>query len=296
MTLGGLGFGSLLFDGGIQRAEAKTQARAAYTPPGMQANLPEEAGRLERASFTQRGKFDLASPSGRRLARLKTIGSLDGQPSYMAYVTRHIWCAPNRPAVPLMNELELLTTFLERPPADENKNGNTFLHRLIVTRVPVDPETLAPITSVKIPGGPPIQLVDTVFAMTLKLDMSPDAAPEPLLQHDRAHYELGEDTAFTMFDARSGEGPHQPRVDMSIWTVKTADLMSPAVGALRSSYSFTAIMRANVFGWTELPSDDQTQVLRQKIGVKTPEFDSLPQSVKMHIVEAYPARHQLTLH
>jgi hypothetical protein len=287
LAFAGLAYGASLLDDAAAAAPPAAPARAAYTPPGLQRDLPPEAGTLPPAVIAARLPFDLQTAAGRRLARLKTIGNLVGRRNYMAFFTRHIWCAPGQPAVPLLNEIELMTTFLERSAAGVDA---AVLQRIIVTRVPLDARTLTPVASVVLPGGPRIALVDTLFAMTLPLDLGDDAKPDAVLQHDQPHFAFGADTAFTMFDPRAGAGSHQPRVDMSIWRAKTAELMDPARDPIRAEYGFSAIMRANVFGWTELKDDDATQVLRQKIGFKTHALDELPDSVKRYILDVYPNR------
>lgn len=276
---------------GVHGLAAAADGGDVYTPRGLARDLPADAGTLPGATFARRGRFDLSDPVDLRLARLKTLASLSGSKTYFSTLSRHILCPPGKTPYPLVTEVELTTIFLER--AEEHSPEQAVI-RAVFTRVPLDPITFEPITALDIPyTGKRVRLRDTLFAGGNHLiDVNPrdKSARDIMLQPDQPHYRFGDDMGFIMFDPREGTGEWQPRVDTVVWRVNYEKLMDPAVDPVEADYTFSALMRASVFGWTGIDEDDRAQMFSMKVGKKFTSLEQLPSLTKKRIVDQYPDR------
>lgn len=259
-----------------------------YTPPGLLKDTPE-TGKMPPAVFDYRGPFDLKNHEHYKLARLKTLNSLTGAKTYFSTISRHMLCPPGEAPYPLVNQVELTTLLLERP---EGASKTSAIIRAIFTRIPIDTVTFQPIYELYIPYlDRTVPLTDTLFAGSgFELDLDGDVAPDPIIQSDEPYYEFGDEVGFIMYDPRAGQGDFQPRVDTVVWRVNKDELMDPSRDPIAADYTYTAVMKASVFKWTQIPDGDPTQVLTMKVGHKSPSLQALPQQVKDLVVSKYPER------
>lgn len=275
------GMGVVAFAGSLATAGDRA---GEYVPPGLERDLPPEAGRLPRASFSSRGPFDLSDPREYTLARTKATINLVGHTAWLAVLTRHTLCPPGQPALPLANELELFTMWHERTPDGD-------VQRSIFTRVPLDPRTNRPTYELENPlTGNVVRLPDTLFALTLPVRLGEELHVRGTTEADQPWFRFQEYLDLVSLAVRAGEGPHQPSLDTSVWRVRHDELMDPERPLVNAHYSQSALVRASLVQWTGYEPDDPTQMLISKSGLKVNAREDLPESVHAWILTKYPER------
>lgn len=257
--------------------------------PANAASKPPSTGDGP-ATFAKTGNFDLSDPYDLNLARLKTIGSLDGSKTYFYTISRHTLCPPGKSPYPIFAEMELNTIkFVREVGAPES----SAIARSLFTRTALDPVTFKPIEKYYNPYlDKTIYPEDTLFGGSgFKLDLAADAPPNPITQPDEPHYRLGEDEiAFILFDPRKGEGDWQPRVDTVVWRTSHRDLMNPKLAAIEADHTYTAFLRASAYRWSGIAEDDKAQALTMKTGAKVTQLKDLPKEAHEYLVSKYPER------
>lgn len=275
------GLGLVAFAGRLATAGDRA---GEYVPPGLERDLPPEAGRLPRASFLTSGPFDLSDPREYALARTKAMINLVGRTAWLAVLTRHTLCPPGRPAVPLANELELFTMWHERTPEGD-------VQRNIFTRVPLDPRTNRPTYELENPlTGNILRLPDTLFALTLPVRLGGDLHIRDTTEAAQPWFHFGAYLDLVSLAVRGGDGPHQPSLDSSVWRVRHDELMDPERPLVDAHYSQSALVRASLVQWTGYEPDDPTQMLISKSGLKVNAREALPEAVHSWILDKYPER------
>ena len=205
-------------------------ASGAYTPAGFKHALPPEALEQPLATLEQPGALDLDDPEGLRLARMKTMFSLNADYAYSAYMTRHFVMPPDATPYPLVNELELNVSFLTTGGPEfreEYEQGKLMLHGSY-TRVFLDAATLQTVDMIDVPTmNRQLTLAPTQFALSIPMDLAP-IPHDPTLTEDLRWYRFGEDVHFTNIALFEPSESRPPRMDTSVWRVKHAKLMDPA--------------------------------------------------------------------
>ena len=273
-------------------SQPATAASEAYTPAGFRHALPPEALEEPLATLEQPGALDLNDPEGLRLARMKTMFSLNADYAYSAYMTRHFVMPPDATPYPLVNELELNVSFLTTGGPEfreEYEQGKLMLHGSY-TRVFLDAATLQTVDAIDVPAmNRQLTLAPTQFALSIPMDLAP-IPHDPTLTEDLRWYRFGEDVHLTNIALFEPSESRPPRMDTSVWRVKHADLMDPAHRRLHAHYSFTASSYAALYAWTGLGVDDPTRVVTSKAGIKVHTIDALPALVRERILEKHPER------
>ena len=264
----------------------------AYTPAGFKRTLPAEAHDEPLATLTQPGALDLDNPEGFRLARIKTMFSLNGDYAYSAYMTRHFVLPQDHTPYPLVNELELNVSFLTTGGPEfreEYEQGKLMLHGSF-TRVFLDAATLRPVDRIDVPAmDRQLTLAPTQFALSIPMDLAP-VPHDPTLTEELRWYRFGDDIHFTNAAVFTPTESRPPRMDTSVWQVKHAELMDPAHLRLKAGYSFSASSYAALYAWTGLGADDPTRIVTSKAGLKVHTIDALPALVRERILSRYPER------
>lgn len=274
------------------RAAAKppNDAGDIYTPPGVNVELPAEAGTLPRAVYEHPDSFDLSDPRHLKLARLKVLNSLSGDTTYFYTVTRHFLCPPGKPPHPIVAEMELTTIWLERR---TDMSNDQCIVRAMFTRAPLDPVSFKPTDMIHNPySGKNMPLKYTMFSGGgFELNLSGDTPPDLITQSDEPHYRIGDDIAFIMFDPKTSDGAFQPRMDTVTWRTKYDTLMDPNTPLIEAEHTYTSIMKASVFKmWSGVEEGDPAQVLTSKVGRKLCSVGDLPREVHEYIVKKFPHR------
>ena len=216
-------------------------ASEAYTPAGFKHALPTEALEQPLATLEQPGALDLDDPEGLRLARMKTMFSLNADYAYSAYMTRHFVMPPDATPYPLVNELELNVSFLTTGGPEfreEYEQGKLMLHGSY-TRVFLDATTLRPVNAIDVPAmNRQLTLAPTQFALSIPMDLAP-IPHDPTLTEDLRWYRFGDDVHFTNIALFEPSASRPPRMDTSVWRVKHAELMDPRAsgGSTRTTRS-----------------------------------------------------------
>lgn len=292
-SLGSVGIGLTLAgcaDTAIAGTGAVTNNKAAI--PAVPRRVIDRSmwGKRPRATFKKTGNFDLSNPNDLNLARMKVLGSINGDKAYLYTISRHILCPEGKPPYPLFAEMELTTVWLER---DDSISKDEAFVCAYFTRAAVDPTSFKPIDQYNNPYlGRTIEVKDTLFGGSgSKIDMGPNAPPNPITQNDDPHFRLGGDEiSFILFDPRSGEGAFQPRIDTVVWSTSYRDLMDPETRNVRSSHSYSAVLKASAYPWSGITKSDPAQMLTMKTGTKVNSLADLPKEFQDRLVSRYPER------
>jgi hypothetical protein len=288
--IGGLAGVLALSEAAAAQAE-RTAADDVFTPPGLTRDLPPEAGTFPRARFEQKAPFDLTKPADYQRAKQKVHGSLYGETTYLATMCRYVLCSPGKPAVPLINELEISTTYVEQP----DPNGAP-VQRAMISRVFIDAQTLEPRRELRNPAtGALTRLPDQLFAVSVPMHLDADPtrprAVGTVNESEPPPARFGDYIDFFGLAIRPGEGVHQPSMDTGAWRVLYAKLMDPKeTTPLKAHYSFAALSRASLYGWTGYAKDDPTQILNTKTGLKVHRKSDIPEMFQRVLVAKYPTR------
>jgi hypothetical protein len=290
----------LLAAGLAHRAAAQEAASSTSLPPSFKSGFATGPKGIIEA----RAPFDLANPRENWYALMKTTNNLVGARTYVPMFLRAFLCPQGTAGFPIYTSFGMWTWQLEAPdPAkfDDLRPGDV-IQRAMYTGVICDPWTFQPVQSIRNPyTGKTVEVRDSLFAESWLLLSGGRgfrgvdrpgfrATDEERAKRGTPYVRFGEDTAFNIAGILQGEGPLQPRVDGSFWTVRHADLMDPRKDLIEATYCFAGISRARERKWLGLADDDPSQLLFNTQGRKVHSLDRIPQAVKDTVLRKYPDR------
>lgn len=275
----------------------------------------QAASGLSRREFTQEelqgepwiaekhGNFDLTDPRENRLATFKITNNLIGEKTYIPMFSRGLLGPQGTGGAPLFGHIGLWTWQLQVPGKDEYPDApeGTIVQRAMMTAMHLDPFTYEPVESIYNPYlGKHVEATDSLFAESYLLyplgggtsvdrpefmDDDPEAK-----KNMRPLVRWGDDIALMLDGIFKSEGPHQPRMDTSIWTTPYEPVNDPGVGLVNTDYNFAGLMRAWERPWIGVGKDDDAQLLWNVKGLKCHSVDEFPDIIKKNLLEKYPDR------
>jgi hypothetical protein len=294
--------------GGLLAASALTrEALAQQQASGLvKRDFTAEEMKLPPAVFdmSERGNFKLNETLGNRMATLKATNNLSGKKTYIAMFSRVYLGPQGRAGAAMFGHLGLWTWQLQwpDPKAFPNVPKGTVIQRALFTGIILDPWSYEPARKLYNPYlKKEVEASDSLFAESYlfypngggsSLDRPQFMdSPETLKNVRRTpHVRWGDKIAFTLEGLFQNEGPHQPRMDGSIWTGDYKSLMDPKTDLVTFDYNFAGLMRAWERPWIGVGPDDQAQLLWNVKGTKLHSVDDLPEVMKQHLVRKYPDR------
>lgn len=308
-----LGRRSVLLGMGALAGSMAVPARA--EDKKKQTNIPDRPDGPANDSFQKdelngepwiaekQGNFDLGDARENQLATLKMTNNLVGEKSYIVMFSRALLGPQGTGGSVLYGHMGFWTWQLQVPDKEEfpDAPAGTVAQRAMYTGMILDPFTYEPTDSIYNKYlDKHVKPVDSLFAETYLLypnggansvDRDNFVRDDPNAKKKmKPMVRWGDDVATFLDGIFQSEGPHQPRMDNSIWTSNYADVMNPDVGLVKTDYNFAGIMRAWSRPWIGIGKDDDTQVLWNVKGTKVHSLEDFPSLLRDHLVSKYPGR------
>ncbi|MEM8917391.1 MAG: hypothetical protein AAGE37_00920 [Pseudomonadota bacterium] len=280
-----------------------------------EANLPDRPDSPRKTKLTEaqwngkpwiaekQGNFDLNDRRDNQLATFKITNNLIGKKSYIVMFSRALLGPQGTGGSALYGHMGFWTWQLQVPTKEEFPDApdGTIVQRAMYTGMILDPITYEPADTIYNQYlDKNVKPVDSLFAEsylfypeggTNSVDRANFIQDDPELKKKlRPTLRWGDDIATFLDGIFQSEGPHQPRMDNSIWTSNYADVMNPEVGLVKTDYNFAGIMRAWARPWIGIGKDDDAQVLWNVKGTKMHSADDFPDLVRDNLVAKYPDR------
>jgi hypothetical protein len=258
---------------------------------------------LKPAKIEPRGGFDLDDPMGNWLGTMKTSVSLAGARSYVGHYFRVFACPAGKQAQPFYAGAGCWTHQLVEPTAEilapfGNIPKGTVMQLALYTAVVLDPYTFEPVKTIRNPiTGRMLEPQDSFYAESYLIypggGMTSLERPELLDERKPKRYAYlrsGAKTSFNLDALFAGDGPHQPRLDASWWTVDHADLMNPDVPDIDADYSWVGLMQGYERPWWGFTQADRVQTLWNVHGTVAKDIKRVEPIVQEHVFAKYPGR------
>lgn len=298
MVLAGLGG---LLAGGTLGSPSLLASDQSGSLPGY---LPEEAWKGEPAVMSGRAPFDLSDPMQNWFALMKSTNNLVGARTYVPMFMRVFFGPQGKAPFPLYTSFGMWTWQLQRPEPGQFKDlqRDDVIQRALYTGVICDPWTFEPIDRLHIPyTGNTVETRDSLFAESWLLRSGGRgyegidrpgfrSVDEERQRRGTPYVRFGEDVAFNIAGLLQTEGPAQPRMDGSFWTVREDELMSPEHDLVEATYSFAGVSRARERPWLGLDPDDDSQLLMNTQGRKVHSVERIPRVIQETLLKKYPDR------
>ncbi|MDX2142537.1 MAG: hypothetical protein SFV19_04220 [Rhodospirillaceae bacterium] len=272
-------------------SKAHAESGEIFTPPGLQRDLAPDAGKHPRARIDARYPFDLDDPISFLHAKFKAQYNLVGATSYVSIRTRHHLCRDGIPSEPFVDELELWTIYIEQP-----ADAKDPVMRAMFTRCFLDPESDRRMESfLNGKSSERIPLPYQLFSISSPVKFQPTGqvgaqTTATVREFDRRPNRFGHYIDFVNLAVRQKDGPHQPSLDTSTWRVSYERLMDPQSPTITAHYSFSALARASLYGWSGYAANDAPQIFSTKAGLKVHDTKDLPDLVKDLLISKFPNR------
>lgn len=264
---------------------------------------PKALWALKPATIDTRGRYDLEDPMGNWFGMMKTSVSLVGSRSYVSNYYRTFACPAGRPAQPFFAGAGSWTHQLVQPTQEiiapfGQVPAGTVMQLAMFTGVILDPYTFKPAARLRNPiTGKWVETRDSVYAESYLIypGGGMTSLERPELLDDRkpkryAYLRSGPKTSFNLDALFGGEGPHQPRLDASWWTVDHAALMDPDVPDVDADYSWTGLMQGHDSTWWGFTQADRVQVLYNVHGTVAKNIARIEPIVQEYVFSKYPDR------
>jgi hypothetical protein len=294
--------GGLVALAGLARMTMFPEAAMAQTQPKHQSLKPELWNKTPWKP-AKRGDFDLAKYTDNHLATMKITNNLVGERTYIPMITRALLGPQGKGAAAFYGHVGMwIWQLQEVDPAEFPKAApGSLVQRAMYTGMILDPRTYEPVETVyNHVLDRQVKVEDSLSAETYVFNMggggeSIDRA-EFMTDKETANRRLrpmarfGDDICLFLDGIFSSEGPHQPRMDTSIWTMDHADLMMADRQLRPVDYNFAGLMRAWERGWTGFSKPDETQILWNVKGTKVHSLDDMPDIIQRTLLAKYPDR------
>ncbi len=313
--MGNLGRRSVLLGIGAMAGGMAVSAQAKDKKDKKQTNIPDRPDGPAKDAFKngelngkpwvaeKQGNFDLKDQRENQLATLKMTNNLVGEKSYIVMFSRALLGPQGTGGSVLYGHMGFWTWQLQEPSKEEFPDApeGTVAQRAMYTGMILDPQTYEPVDTIYNKYlDKNVTPVDSLFAETYLLypkggsnsvDRDNFIRDDPDKKKDlKPMVRWGDDIATFLDGIFQSEGPHQPRMDNSIWTSNYADVMNPDVGLVKTDYNFAGMMRAWARPWIGIGKDDDTQLLWNVKGSKMHSLDDFPSMVRDNLVAKYPDR------
>ena len=249
------------------------------------------------------GGFDLRDPVDNRLATFKISNNLVGRKTYIAMYSRGLLGPQGKGGAPLFGHMGLWTWQMQRPRKEQYPDApeGTIVQRAMFTGIHLDPFTYEPVEEIyNTYLDRNVKVEDSLFAESylfypfgggVSVDRPEFMNDDPDSKANlRPLVRWGDDIALMLDGIFTSEGPHQPRMDTSIWTTPFNQLDDPKVALVNTDYNFAGIMRAWERPWIGVGKDDDAQLLWNVKGTKYHDVGKFPSVIRKHIVDKYPDR------
>jgi hypothetical protein len=298
--MGALGAVSL----GSDDAAAQSNA-ASSTLPGY---LPKEAWDAAPGVIDGKPPFTLTDPMQNWYALMKTTNNLVGARTYVPMFMRVFFAPQGKAAFPLYTSFGMWTFQFQKPdPAKlpstiTDLQPNDVVQRALYTGIICDPFSFEPVEEIENPYiGKKVKVRDSVFAESWLLRAGGrgfEGIDRPGFREDNPerakrgspNVRFGDEISFHIAGILKTEGPLQPRVDGSFWTVKYDELMDPKKDLIKARYNFAGISRARERKWLGVGDTDDSQLLFNTQGLKVHSVDDIPDAIKNTVLKKYPDR------
>ena len=276
-------------------AQNRTQPRKQYLEPELWDKspwIPE-----------QKGNFNLSKPSENHLATMKITNNLVGERTYIPMITRALLGPQGKGGAAFYGHVGMWIWQLQEPDPEEfpDAQPGSLVQRAMYTGMILDPKTYEPVETVyNHVLDRDVRVEDSLSAETYIFNPrgGGEAVDREGFMEDeetanarlRPMARFGDDICLFLDGIFSSEGPHQPRMDTSTWTMDYADLMMPDRQLRPVDYNFAGLMRAWERSWTGFAKPDETQMLWNVKGTKIHDLDDMPEIIKRTLLAKYPDR------
>jgi hypothetical protein len=266
---------------------------------------PPESRKIPRWKPGQSRRFDLAKPLDNHYAFAKTQANLVGTDSWLCEYGWVLFCPPGKPAFPILGRVFLARVFVTAPSKEmaPDTDEHSYVMWGTMSKVHVDPRTFEPVSKILNPytgrmmETPVVHYADRLLYRVGKSIVVPGVDPAFYDQpwdrdggYSPHHVDAGGETSFTVLGASQQAGAHQPRLDSAYWTVKTAELLDPAIRTIDTRRAYSAVMKATEYAWYGVEKGDQAQLMVNSTGIKTEDPARLPGMVRKLVLERFPER------
>ncbi len=244
--------------------------------------------------------FDLDDPIGNWHAVMKVATSLVGSRTYVSSYQRNFICPVGKSPMPFFAGCGAWTHQLVEAPSELLKGvpPGTLMQLALYTGVVLDPWTFKPVKQVLNPyTGKMVEVEDSVYAESYLVypggGMTSLERPEALddrTARPQPYLRSGKKISFNLAALFSGDGPHQPRMDASWWTVNYDDLMNPSVADVDADYSWAGLHHARDKKWWGVDQSDGAQMLANVHGTVAKHPSRIEPIVQEYVFSKYPER------
>lgn len=313
--IGNLGRRSVLLGLGGLAGGATFAAHAKDKEVKKQTNIPDKPDGPAKDKFSndefkgdawvaeKHGNFNLADPRENQLATLKMTNNLAGKRSYVVMFSRGLLGPQGTGGSVLYGHMGFWTWQLQKLNKEEFPDApdGTVVQRAMYTGMILDPFTYEPTDTIYNEYlDKNVTPTDSLFAETYLLypngglnsvDRDNFIQDDPEVRKKlKASVQWGDEMAIFLDGIFQSEGPHQPRMDNSIWTANRKKVMDPNTSLVETDYNFAGILRAWSRPWIGIGKDDDTQILWNVKGKKVHSVDDFPEMVRKNLVTKYPDR------
>lgn len=277
------------------QAQNRTQPRDKYLAPELWNKTPWIP--------EKKGNFDLSKRSDNNLATMKITNNLVGEKTYIPMITRALLGPQGKGGAAFYGHVGMWTWQLQELDPEEYPDApaGSMVQRAMYTGMILDPRSYEPVETV----------YNHVLDRHVKVEDSLSAESyvfypqgggesvdrEGFMEDDetakarlRPMARFGDDICLFLDGIFSSEGPHQPRMDTSTWTMDYADLMLPDRQLRPVDYNFAGLLRAWERDWTGFSKPDETQMLWNVKGTKIHDLDDMPEIINRTLLSKYPDR------
>lgn len=282
---------------------------------GGRVAAQQEASGLSNRSFSQKemqgtpwvapklGNFNLRDPWENRLAAMKTTNNLIGEKTYVPMISRALLGPQGTAGAPLYGHVGLWTWQLQEVNPEEFPDApeGSFVQRALFTGAILNPFTYERVETVHNHVlDKEVEVQDSLFAESYlfyprggatSVDRPEFMDDDPeLLKALRPFVRFGDDVTMFVDGIFHNDGPHQPRMDTSAWTMPWESLNNPDEHLATTDYNFAGLMRAWERPWIGFEKGDEEQILWNVKGRKVHRVEDIPDIAIKNLVERYPDR------
>lgn len=278
-----------------EQAAAQIQPRSKSLPPELWNKTPWVPD--------QKGNFDLGNYAENHLATMKITNNLVGERTYIPMISRALLGPPGKGGAAFYGHVGMWIWQLQEVDHSEfpNAQAGSLVQRAMYTGMILDPRTYEPVETVyNHVLDQKVRVEDSLFAETYVFNPGGGGESvdrEGFMEDEetanarlRPMARFGDDICLFLDGIFSSPGPHQPRMDTSIWTMDYADLMMPDRQLRPVDYNFAGLMRAWERKWTGFTKPDEPQILWNVKGTKVHSVDDMPEIIRRTLLAKYPDR------
>ncbi len=276
-------------------AMAQIQPRKKVLTPEQWSKTPWVAPKM--------GGFNLSDARDNQIATMKITNNLVGERTYIPMITRGLLGPQGRGGAALYGHVGMWTWQLQEADPEEYPDApqGSIVQRAMYTGMILDPRTYEPVATLYNPVlDRNVTVEDSLFAESYIFyprGGGESADREGFMEEDEAATRpglpmarFGDDICLFLDGIFSNEGPHQPRMDTSTWTMDYADLMMADRQLRPVDYNFAGLLRAWERSWTGHIEPDDTQILWNVKGNKLHDLDDMPEIINRTLLTKYPDR------